>query len=139
MPAVMAEKYKALINWRPNLIGQFVISMLLSLLPLSIVVIVFLNVLNKQLAVTQQIVSNNYQVTKSFNVLKQELNSLERATRQNWVLKSDSLDKLIVDKWQSSLQNINELKQLSNNQANTHQWQRLTDTLNISGANIVVT
>ncbi|MEM7148392.1 MAG: sensor histidine kinase, partial [Pseudomonadota bacterium] len=129
MPAVMAEKYKALINWRPNLIGQFVMSMLLSLLPLSIVVIVFLNVLNKQLAVTQQIVSNNYQVTKSFNLLKQELNSLERATRQNWVLKSDSLDKLIVDKWQSSLQNINELKQLSNNQANTHQWQRLTDTL----------
>lgn len=138
MPAVMAEKYKALINWRPNLIGQFVISMLLSLLPLSIVVIVFLNVLNKQLAVTQQIVSNNYQVTKSFNVLKQELNSLERATRQNWVLKSDSLDKLIVDKWQSSLQNINELKQLSNNQANTHQWQRLTDTLQTAHTQLVV-
>ncbi|MFP3398695.1 hypothetical protein SB749_20425, partial [Brevibacterium sp. SIMBA_078] len=71
MPAIMAEKYKALVNWRPNLIGQFVMSMLLSLLPLSIVVIVFLNVLNKQLAVTQQIVSNNYQVTKSFNALKQ--------------------------------------------------------------------
>ena len=138
MPAVMAEKYKALINWRPNLIGQFVMSMLLSLLPLSIVVIVFLNVLNKQLAVTQQIVSNNYQVTKSFNVLKQELNSLERATRQNWVLKSDSLDKLIVDKWQSSLQNINELKQLSNNQANTHQWQRLTDTLQTAHTQLVV-
>jgi len=100
MPAIMAEKYKALVNWRPNLIGQFIMSMLLSLLPLSIVVIVFLNVLNKQLAVTQQIVSNNYQVTKSFNALKQELNSLERATRQNWVLKSDSLDELIVDKWQ---------------------------------------
>ena len=47
MPAIMAEKYKALVNWRPNLIGQFVMSMLLSLLPLSIVVIVFLNVLNK--------------------------------------------------------------------------------------------
>ena len=106
MPAVMAEKYKAILNWRPNLISQFVMSMLLSLLPLSLVVIVFLNALNKQLAVTQQIVSNNYQVTKSFNILKQELNSLERATRQNWVLKSESLDTLIVDKWQASLQSI---------------------------------
>ena len=138
MPVIMAEKYKALVNWRPNLIGQFVISMLLSLLPLSIVVIVFLNVLNKQLAVTQQIVSNNYQVTKSFNALKQELNSLERATRQNWVLKSDSLDKLIVDKWQSSLDNINELKQLSSSQQSTQQWQRLTDTLKAAHTKLVV-
>jgi len=138
MPAIMAEKYKALVNWRPNLIGQFIMSMLLSLLPLSIVVIVFLNVLNKQLAVTQQIVSNNYQVTKSFNALKQELNSLERATRQNWVLKSDSLDELIVDKWQSSLDNINELKQLSSNQKNTQQWQRLTDTLKTAHTKLVV-
>lgn len=138
MPLLMATKYKVLVNWRPNLISQFVMSMLLSLLPLSIVVIVFLNVLNKQLAVTQQIVGNNYQVTKSFNALKQELNSLERATRQNWVLKSDSLDKLIVDKWQSSLQNINQLKQLSNNQANTHQWQRLTDTLHTAHTQLVL-
>ena len=138
MPVIMAEKYKALVNWRPNLIGQFVMSMLLSLLPLSIVVIVFLNVLNKQLAVTQQIVSNNYQVTKSFNALKQELNSLERATRQNWVLKSDSLDKLIVDKWQSSLDNINELKQLSSSQQSTQQWQRLTDTLKAAHTKLVV-
>ncbi|WP_350542042.1 hypothetical protein, partial [Psychrobacter sp. CAL495-MNA-CIBAN-0180] len=80
-----------------------------------IVVIVFLNALNKQLAVTQSIVSSNYQVTKSFNTLKQELNSLERATRQNWVLKSESLDKLIVDKWQSSLQSIDELKFVNTN------------------------
>ena len=67
MPVTLAKKYRAMLNWRPNLIGQFIISMLLSLLPLSLVVIVFLNALNKQLAVTQLIVSNNYQVTKSFN------------------------------------------------------------------------
>jgi len=88
-------------------------STLLSLLPLSLVVIVFLNALNKQLAATQQIVSDNYQITKSFNNLKQDLNSLERATRQNWVLKSESLDELIVDKWQSSLKSIDELTFIS--------------------------
>jgi two-component system sensor histidine kinase GlrK len=103
--------------------------MLLSLLPLSLVVIVFLNALNKQLAVTQLIVSNNYQVTKSFNFLKQELNSLERATRQNWVLKSESLDTLINEKWQSSLQTIDTLSQASATQQYTMQWRRLATTL----------
>ncbi|MCK8108216.1 HAMP domain-containing histidine kinase [Pseudoalteromonas sp. 2CM41L] len=129
MPIAMAKKYYAMLNWRPNLIGQFVISMLLSLLPLSLVVIVFLNALNKQLAVTQLIVSNNYQVTKSFNFLKQELNSLERATRQNWVLKSESLDTLINEKWQSSLNSIDELSQVSATPQYTTQWRRLANTL----------
>ncbi|MCQ8820688.1 HAMP domain-containing histidine kinase [Pseudoalteromonas agarivorans] len=129
MPVTLAKKYRAMLNWRPNLIGQFIISMLLSLLPLSLVVIVFLNALNKQLAVTQLIVSNNYQVTKSFNFLKQELNSLERATRQNWVLKSESLDTLINEKWQSSLQTIDTLSQASATQQYTMQWRRLAKTL----------
>ena len=129
MPVALAKKYRAMLNWRPNLIGQFIISMLLSLLPLSLVVIVFLNALNKQLAVTQLIVSNNYQVTKSFNFLKQELNSLERATRQNWVLKSESLDTLINEKWQSSLQTIDTLSQASATQQYTMQWRRLATTL----------
>ncbi|MBH0041666.1 sensor histidine kinase [Pseudoalteromonas sp. SWXJZ10B] len=137
MPATIAKKYHAMLNWRPNLIGQFAMSMLLSLLPLSIVVIVFLNALNKQLAVTQSIVSNNYQVTKSFNTLKQELNSLERATRQNWVLKSESLDKLIVDKWQSSLQSIDELKFVNTDKDYTHQWQRLYATLQTAHVELV--
>ena len=79
----MAKKYQALLNWRPNLISQFAMSMVLSLLPLSIVVIVFLNALNKQLAATQQIVSNNYQVTKSFTNLKQDLNSLATSYLQS--------------------------------------------------------
>lgn len=129
MPVTLAKKYRIMLNWRPNLIGQFIISMLLSLLPLSLVVIVFLNALNKQLAVTQLIVSNNYQVTKSFNFLKQELNSLERATRQNWVLKSESLDTLINEKWQSSLQTIDTLSQASATQQYTMQWRRLATTL----------
>ena len=129
MPVTLAKKYRAMLNWWPNLIGQFIISMLLSLLPLSLVVIVFLNALNKQLAVTQLIVSNNYQVTKSFNFLKQELNSLERATRQNWVLKSESLDTLINEKWQSSLQTIDTLSQKSTSQQYTMQWRRLAATL----------
>ncbi len=137
MPAAMAEKYKAILNWRPNLISQFVMSMLLSLLPLSLVVIVFLNALNKQLAVTQQIVSNNYQVTKSFNILKQELNSLERATRQNWVLKSESLDTLIVDKWQASLQSIEDLTRIAPSKSHTAQWQRLTNTLQLAHTQLV--
>lgn len=137
MPATIAKKYQAMLNWRPNLIGQFAMSMLLSLLPLSIVVIVFLNALNKQLAVTQSIVSSNYQVTKSFNTLKQELNSLERATRQNWVLKSESLDKLIVDKWQSSLQSIDELKFVNTNKEYIHQWQRLYTTLQTAHVKLV--
>ena len=105
----VAIKIKQLLNWRPSLIGQFVCSILLSLLPLSLVVILFLNALNKQLAVTQEIVGDNYEITKAFNNLKQDLNSLERATRQNWVLKSESLDSLIANKWQSSLQSIDEL------------------------------
>ena len=137
MPATMAKKYHALLNWRPNLIGQFVISMLLSLLPLSLVVIVFLNALNKQLAVTQQIVSDNYHVTKSFNTLKQELNSLERATRQNWVLKSESLDDLIVDKWQTSLQSIDELTQFSSSADYNANWQRLAHTLQAAHTQLV--
>jgi two-component system, NtrC family, sensor histidine kinase GlrK len=137
MPRVMAQKYQAMVNWRPNLISQFVMSMLLSLLPLSLVVIVFLNALNKQLAVTQQIVSNNYQVTKSFNILKQELNSLERATRQNWVLKSKSLDSLIVDKWQSSLHSIDELMQTASSEQYQRQWQRLTTTLQLAYTQLV--
>lgn len=137
MPAAIAEKYKAILNWRPNLISQFVMSMLLSLLPLSLVVIVFLNALNKQLAVTQQIVSNNYQVTKSFNILKQELNSLERATRQNWVLKSESLDTLIVDKWQASLQSIEDLTRIAPSKSHTVQWQRLTNTLQLAHTQLV--
>jgi two-component system sensor histidine kinase GlrK len=137
MPTTLAEKYKTMLNWRPNLIAQFVISMLLSLLPLSLVVIVFLNALNKQLAITQSIVSNNYQVTKSFNTLKQELNSLERATRQNWVLKSESLDKLIIDKWQSSLQSVDELTLINASQDHSAQWQRLSKTLQAAQVQLV--
>jgi two-component system sensor histidine kinase GlrK len=137
MSATISKKYQAMLNWRPNLIGQFAISMLLSLLPLSIVVIVFLNALNKQLAATQNIVSNNYQVTKSFNILKQELNSLERATRQNWVLKSESLDKLIVDKWQSSLQSIDELKLINSDRDYTQQWQHLFTVLQAAHVELI--
>ena len=129
MAATFAKHYNAMLNWRPNLIGQFALSMLLSLLPLSIVVIVFLNALNKQLATTQQIVSNHYQLTKSFANLKQDLNSLERATRQNWVLKSDALNTLIVDKWQSSVQSINELKHINANPDYINQWTQLLTIL----------
>ncbi len=129
MPAPFAQKYKAIFAWRPNLIGQFLFSTLLSLLPLSLVVIVFLNALNKQLAVTQQIVSDNYQISKAFNNLKQDLNSLERATRQNWVLKSESLDELIVDKWRSSLQRVDELSFLSSEKIYKQQWQTLSRLL----------
>ncbi|MEM5549777.1 HAMP domain-containing sensor histidine kinase [Pseudoalteromonas neustonica] len=132
------KKYSAILAWRPNLIGQFLFSTLLSLLPLSLVVIVFLNALNKQLAVTQQIVSDNYQVTKSFNNLKQELNSLERATRQNWVLKSDSLDKLIIDKWRSSLGNIDELMFISPASEYINQWQQLSQALQLAHEQLVI-
>lgn len=138
MLATFARKYIALLAWRPNLIGQFLFSTLLSLLPLSLVVIVFLNALNKQLAATQQIVSDNYQITKSFNNLKQDLNSLERATRQNWVLKSESLDELIVDKWQSSLQSIDELTFISSAGEYISQWQQLAETLKLAHTQLVV-
>ncbi|MBB1408692.1 HAMP domain-containing sensor histidine kinase [Pseudoalteromonas sp. SG44-17] len=137
MVASFAKKYSALLSWRPNLIGQFLFSTLLSLLPLSLVVIVFLNALNKQLAVTQQIVSENYQITKSFNNLKQDLNSLERATRQNWVLKSESLDELIVDKWQSSLQSIDELTFISSTGEYIKQWQQLAQVLQLAHTQLV--
>ena len=137
MAATFTKHYNAMLNWRPNLIGQFALSMLLSLLPLSIVVIVFLNALNKQLATTQQIVSNNYKLTKSFASLKQDLNSLERATRQNWVLKSDSLDTLIVDKWQSSVQSINDLKHINTNPDYTRQWAQLLNVLQTANQQLV--
>lgn len=137
MPVIMAKKYQALFNWRPNLISQFAMSMMLSLLPLTIVVIVFLNALNKQLAATQQIVSSNYQITKSFTNLKQDLNSLERATRQNWVLKSDSLDKLIITKWQSAFKNINELTLINPTPDYAHQWHRLSSTLKVAHRELV--
>nr|WP_211183608.1 HAMP domain-containing sensor histidine kinase [Pseudoalteromonas arctica] len=127
-----------MLSWRPNLIGQFLFSTLLSLLPLSLVVIVFLNALNKQLAVTRQIVSENYQITKSFNNLKQDLNSLERATRQNWVLKSESLDELIVDKWQSSLQSIDELTFISLTGEYIKQWQQLAQVLQLAHTQLVI-
>jgi len=137
MPASFGQKYKAILAWRPNLIGQFLFSTLLSLLPLSLVVIVFLNALNKQLAVTQQIVSDNYQISKSFNDLKQDLNSLERATRQNWVLKSASLDELIIDKWQSSLQSVDELIFLSSAKNDKQQWKKLYDVLTTAHQKLV--
>ena len=76
-------------------------------------------------------------VYKSFNTLKQELNSLKRATRQNWVLKSESLDKLIVDKWQSSLQSIDELKFVNTNKEYINQWQRLYTTLQTAHVELV--
>ena len=132
-----SSKFKHLLDWRPNLIGQFVFSTLLSLLPLSLVVILFLNALNKQLAVTQKIVSDNYLVTKTFNSLKQDLNSLERATRQNWVLKSESLDTLIANKWQSSLQSIDELIFLSPSPDYINQWQQLADVLSFAQQHLV--
>lgn len=137
MPASFAQKYKVIFAWRPNLIGQFLFSTLLSLLPLSLVVIVFLNALNKQLAVTQQIVSDNYQISKSFNNLKQDINSLERATRQNWVLKSESLDELIIDKWQASLQSIDELTLLNTGRQYKQQWQKLFTTLQYAHQQLV--
>lgn len=124
----IGKKYKTMLRWRPSLIGQFLISILLSLLPLSLVVIIFLNALNKQLATTQIIVDSNYKVTKSFNSLKQDLNSLERATRQNWVLKSESLDGLIKDKWTASFETIDELVVLSNEQGK-QKWQSLLTVL----------
>ena len=114
MQSSIVIKCKQCLSWRPSLIGQFVCSILLSLLPLCLVVILFLNALNKQLAVTQEIVGDNDEITKVFNNLKQDLNSLERATRQNWVLKSESLDTLIENKWSSSIQRIDELIFLRN-------------------------
>jgi len=137
MQGLVANKFKHALDWRPSLIGQFVFSTLLSLLPLSLVVIVFLNALNKQLAVTQKIVSDNYLVTKAFNSLKQDLNSLERATRQNWVLKSESLDTLIENKWQSSLQSIDELIFLSPSTEYVAQWQQLAEVLNFAQQHLV--
>lgn len=129
MPVSFAKKYQQVLKWRPSLIGQFVCSTLLALLPLSLVVLVFLNALNKQLAITQQIISDNFLVSKSFNSLKQELNSLERATRQNWVLKSESLDKLIVEKWQSSLSSVEDLILLGPTSEHVTQWQQLNKVL----------
>lgn len=129
MSVSFAKKYQQALKWRPSLIGQFVCSTLLALLPLSLVVLIFLNALNKQLAVTQQIISDNFLVSKNFNSLKQELNSLERATRQNWVLKSESLDKLIVEKWQASLSNIEGLIALGPTAEHVTQWQQLNEVL----------
>ncbi|WP_404342883.1 sensor histidine kinase [Pseudoalteromonas mariniglutinosa] len=138
MSASFATQYKALFSWRPNLIGQFVFSTLLSLLPLSLVVILFLNTLNKQLAVTQKIVTDNYQVTKKFNSLKQDLNSLERATRQNWVLNSESLDTLIEDKWQISLNSVNQLISLSPTTDYVRQWQQLDQVLQFAYQHVFI-
>ena len=124
----IGKKYKAMLAWRPSLIGQFLMSILLSLLPLSLVVILFLNALNEQLATTQIIVDGNYKMTKSFNSLKQDLNSLERATRQNWVLKSESLDGLIIDKWIASFETIDDLIMLSN-EPDKQKWHSLLTVL----------
>ena len=138
MQNTVAIKIKQLLNWRPSLIGQFVCSILLSLLPLSLVVILFLNALNKQLAVTQEIVGDNYEITKAFNNLKQDLNSLERATRQNWVLKSESLDSLIANKWQSSLQSIDELIFLSPTADYVSQWRQLAEVLQFAQQHLLI-
>ncbi len=138
MQNMLVIKVKQFVNWRPSLISQFVCSILLSLLPLSLVVILFLNTLNKQLAVTQQIVGNNYEITKTFNTLKQDLNSLERATRQNWLLKSESLDNLLATKWQSSLQSIDELIFLSPRADYISQWQQLAKVLQFSQQHLVM-
>ncbi|TGV21411.1 HAMP domain-containing histidine kinase [Pseudoalteromonas sp. MEBiC 03607] len=129
MQSSIVIKCKQCLSWRPSLIGQFVCSILLSLLPLCLVVILFLNALNKQLAVTQEIVGDNDEITKVFNNLKQDLNSLERATRQNWVLKSESLDTLIENKWSSSIQRIDELIFLSPTADYILQWRQLAEVL----------
>ncbi|KTF15756.1 sensor histidine kinase [Pseudoalteromonas sp. H105] len=128
MPVTIGIKYNALLTWRPSLFGQFLMSILLSLLPLLLVVILFLNALNEQLATTQTIIDSNYKVTKSFNNLKQDLNTIERATRQNWVLKSESLDGLIIDKWIRSFETIDELIVLGN-EYDKQKWQTFSTVL----------
>lgn len=88
--------------WQPSLLVQFLLGMTIVLVPLALVVIVFLQTLEQHMQATQQLVLQHYQRNERFSELKQLLRDTERATRQNWVLKSADLQVLLREQWQKS-------------------------------------
>ncbi|TLX51191.1 sensor histidine kinase [Pseudoalteromonas ruthenica] len=93
---------KQLWRWRPNLFAQFFIGVAILLVPLALVVVVFLQALDKHMVNTQQMVLSSYQKNEQFNEFKQLFQSLERATLQNWVLQSEQLSEAVALQWQKA-------------------------------------
>lgn len=121
------------LNWRPTLVQQFVLSISLAFVPLSLVVILFLQTLDDELARSQQQSLLVQEVSQEFNKLNDNSASLERAIRQNWLLNNQELEQVIINQWLQTEQGYQVLVQRLNNNADVAIWQQLLNQLALVG------
>ncbi|MEO2268080.1 ATP-binding protein [Pseudoalteromonas sp. YIC-656] len=117
-----------LLHWRPSLFAQFFIGVAILLVPLALVVVVFLQALDKHMADTQQMVLSSYQKSEEFNEFKQLFQSLERATMQNWVLKSERLSQAVEQQWLTAETLLSEQTRSATQYSELVRWQELRAT-----------
>lgn len=121
------------LNWRPTLVQQFVLSISLAFVPLSLVVILFLQTLDHELARGQQQSLLVQEVSQQFNKLNDNSASLERAIRQNWLLNNQELEQVIINQWLQTEQGYQLLVQKLNKNADVAIWQQLLKQLSVVG------
>ncbi|MBO9489109.1 HAMP domain-containing histidine kinase [Endozoicomonas sp. G2_1] len=121
------------LNWRPTLVQQFVLSISLAFVPLSLVVILFLQTLDHELARGQQQSLLVQEVSQEFNKLNDNSASLERAIRQNWLLNNQELEQVIINQWLQTEQGYQLLVQKLNRDADVAIWQQLLKQLSVVG------
>lgn len=115
-------------HWRPSLFTQFFIGVAIMLVPLALVVLVFLQALEKNMHSTQQIVLSSYRNNEASNEIKQLAQSIERATLQNSVLQSEQLEQAIEKQWQKGANLLSGQGQRADDSNLAMRWRALNDT-----------
>ncbi|WP_105214638.1 sensor histidine kinase [Pseudoalteromonas sp. T1lg22] len=125
-----------MLHWRPSLFAQFFIGVAILLVPLALVVVVFLQALDQHMVNTQQMVLSSYQKNEQFNEFKQLFQSLERATLQNWVLKSEQLSKAVNEQWHKADALLTQQAKAATSAGELVRWQHLQADFVASRENI---
>ncbi|TQV88729.1 HAMP domain-containing sensor histidine kinase [Aliikangiella coralliicola] len=120
-------------RWRSSLLTNFFISICLALIPVCVVIAIFLQELDQHMKTTRQVVTESSKLTNEFSKLADDLKKLERAIRQNWLLKDVPLGKTIEEKWQQvefsiiAFANNHDLNHRVNNKSANHVsvWRQL--------------
>lgn len=113
---------------------QALVAMLVGVLPIVLLTLWYAQSIDQHQQETLTIYDKNQQLTLEYNYIKADIIDIEKALKNNQILKSNQLKESIAQKWQGTHQRINLFQQELQNTNFVAKWQRLPEITLNSGA-----